>query len=372
MSIRFLKPHSSIHRVVRLLILCFLAASAQFARADCWYGSQNTYGNAAGNVTIPLLVGNLTAGRDLPIGSLIYRQTYRTGGTLQVTCSFLAMASLDRTFTSTPLPLSSWNGSPYAGKVYETGIPGVGIAVWYAANPLPYSSTVNCIAIGNCTKDFGQGDIALDISLIKIGNIGTGTIDSSKLPTMAISVNKSLTLVNLKFSGSISVTARTCETPNVNVDLGSQALRNLPTVGSGSPWKTFNIALNNCPAFTGTYSNAESGPLYVPGSANNVPGPDRANSIQFQLDPATGVVDSANGVIGLAGTKTATGVGIQIARGGSNSGIQYGALLPSNLTLNTSATSNYNVPLQARYYRTQTNATPGSGNASVTFTINYQ
>jgi type 1 fimbria pilin len=381
MSVRLVKRHSWHVRVLRLLALSLLLLGAQQAWATrCWYDSNNSvYGNGAGNVTMPLLVGNLTAGRDLPIGSVLYRQTFRINGSVSIGCKpGTTPLTIQRKFASTPLPLANWNSSPFAGSVYQTGVPGIGIAVWYGEGryPFPYTSTG-----GNCTSILlldcyttVQSYLDFDISLIKIGEIGTGTINGSQFPTVTLSLlaENTLPLVNVSFSGSINLTAQTCQTPNVNVDLGSHALKDMATVGSGSDWKSFNIALNNCPAFRGTYTNAEGGVIFNSGGTNSTPGPSRANSIQFQLDPATSVVDTANGVIGLAGTNTATGVGIQIARGGSTTGIQYGTLLPGNLTLSTTATGNYTIPLQARYYRTQSAATPGSGNASVTFTINYQ
>jgi type 1 fimbria pilin len=387
MVIRFLKAHSSVLLGLRLAVFGLLLISTQHASADvnCTYGSANVFGHAPGNITIPLLVGNLSGGRDMPNGTVLYRQTYSLPGTIQVQCdpgNFYGVY-LTRTLQSTPLPLSSWNSEPYAGKIYETGIAGIGIAIWYNFKSFPNNDTlasgVVCLWAPCGPLNVPVGLANFDISLVKTGTIAAGIIDGSKLPTIALKVgvtgypNTPLVVLNAKFSGSITMSQPTCQTSDVAVDLGEQGLTIMRTLGSGSPWKPFNIALNNCPAFHGTYTETGGAqPIYYNDGTSSIPKPNRANSIQFQLDPVTAVLDKTNGVIGLAGTDAATGVGIQITRGGSTTGIQFGTLLPSNLTLNTSATGNYAIPLQARYYRTNANATPGSGNASVTFTINYQ
>ncbi|MGV2292743.1 fimbrial protein [Trinickia sp. YCB016] len=371
-----------IARVLRGLVVGLMALVAQQAVAGkCRYASDNFYGNGSGTIKIPLLVGNLTAGRDLPVGSVLHRQTLSiNNGPLAIGCDGdLYDVQLTRTLTIKPQALSTWNGSPYAGSVYETGIPGIGIVVvGPTGTALPYTSSfTNCGGGAGCVWAL-DAIAAAGFYLIKIGDIGTGTINGNDLPSFQYSfgagADNTLVLYNASFQGSISVTAQTCQTPNVNVDLGTNKLNDMATVGSGSPWKTFSIALNNCPAFRGTYTGSSSNttPVFYNNDARNTPSPDRPNSITFQLDPATAVVDRANGVIALSGTNAATGVGIQIARAGTTTGVQYGTLLPSNLTLNTSATGNYTIPLQARYYRTNATARPGSGNAAVTFTLNYQ
>jgi type 1 fimbria pilin len=386
MTIRFFKSNSPVLRVLRLAVLGFLLSGAEHAWAmvNCTYGPGNVFGNAAGNVTIPLLVGNLHAGRDMPNGTVLYRQTYNVPGNLVLTCDPGVGYDLilNRALASTPLPLANWNSAPYAGKVYQTGIDGIGIAIWFNSIAIPNSqivvSGILC-PFGPCNQTVSAGMLNFDISLIKTGAITAGTIDGSQLPTVTMNISETpypnypLTVLNAKFSGSITLSQPTCQTPNIAVDLGLQTLAKMTSVGIGSPWKQFNIALNNCPAFRGSYTEAGGGqPIYYNDGTSSISKPNRANSIQFQLDPVTQVIDKTNGVIGLAGNDAATGVGIQIARSGSTTGIQFGALLPSNLTLNTSATGNYVIPLQARYYRTNATATPGSGNASATFTIHYE
>jgi hypothetical protein len=80
--------------------------------------------------SIPLSVGNITAGAEIPNGTVLYRQTYRPGYSNAATSCTDRIYDTQFLYTSTPKPLSSWNGSPYGGKVYETGVPGIGVAFW--------------------------------------------------------------------------------------------------------------------------------------------------------------------------------------------------------------------------------------------------
>src|SRR5579863_2290220 len=290
MMIRFLKARSSVLRGLRLLALGLLLTGAQHAWAmvNCTFASGNVFGNAAGNVTIPLLAGNLTAGRDMPNGTVLYRQTFNLPGSLVLSCDPGVGYSLivNRALASTPLPLANWNSAPYAGNVYQTGISGIGVAISYNSASLPNSQTAasGIWCVNTCNQTLPAGITNFDISLIKIGTISAGTINGSELPSVTMTVtetpwpNYPLTLFTAKFSGSIVLSQPTCQTPNVQVDLGTQALTTIPTVGSGSPWRKFNISLNNCPAFFGTYTGASgSQPVYHVGGTRSVPGPNRAN-----------------------------------------------------------------------------------------------
>ncbi|RDI99212.1 type 1 fimbrial protein [Dyella solisilvae] len=106
----------------------------------------------------------------------------------------------------------------------------------------------------------------------------------------------------------------------------------------------FSISLNDCPA--------------------------GMDSIQYQIDPVTSVVNSANSVVALDGSSTATGVGIQLL---DNKGT---AALPLSTPItfhgyNQNVGGNYSIPLKARYYQTGDRVGAGKANTSVTFTMAY-
>ena len=108
------------------LALLALSAAAQ-AAIRCDYRFDNPYGPAPAVLPQSLLVQALTVGRDVPDGTIVYQQLTDLqpfslacdGGTGNV--------ELRAGYTATPQPLASWNTGPYAGKVYASGLPGIGV-----------------------------------------------------------------------------------------------------------------------------------------------------------------------------------------------------------------------------------------------------
>ncbi|WP_241291703.1 fimbrial protein [Burkholderia stabilis] len=366
------------HRAIRLLLACAGALAVTAAHAGtCSYTPGNPYGDQPANLVAPLNVGALTVGRDVPNGTVLYRQTVRPIQLL-ITCTnpgVITSVSKQYKLTTTPLPLANWNGSPYPGHVYETGVPGIGIALWYAGNAFPYtmsvancgSTTVNCNWVVNTAQ--------FDISLIKIGPVSPGIIQASNFPTVQLDwvTDNTLTLKRTSFTGSINIVAQTCTTPDVNVDMGQHQTKAFSGAGSATPWKDFSILLQNCPAFTGSSSYVQNNDSATGWSSSVATNP---NAIGFSLAPTTPIVDPAQGIVALApassGPAAATGVGLQVANA-SNAPVAYNTVMPSGIVPSATSGASYSIPLRARYVQTGSAApTPGPANTSMMFTINYQ
>lgn len=240
-------------RVLRSSIAVLgLSSLAGMAMANCNFID----GTSALNRTMPLLGGNITVGRDVPLGTEVYRQTFSPSTGVRLRClAGLYNIETRRGLPVLPLPLSSWVGTPWGGHVYQSGVPGIGVAIWYAGTPLPSSGNgLNC---GGGTADciWGiQGTMTFDLSLIKIGDVSPGTIQGSQLPTVDQKwvTSNTLEISRVNFSGSMNVVSRTCETPDVTVPMGTHLTHEFSGLNSSTPWKEFSIALNNCPAFYGT------------------------------------------------------------------------------------------------------------------------
>jgi type 1 fimbria pilin len=350
-------------------------AWAAHAQTGCTYTTENPYGAGPFNAVVPLNITDLTIGRDVSNGTVLYRQTIRGRDRYVVNCSS-AIPTIEhrRTLPVTPRPLSSWNSNPYAGKVYETGVPGIGVAIWWAGNAYPYT---NVFANSGLTwivpSDF-------DISLIKIGAVSPGTISGANLPTAQqdyVGNGIALRLARISFSGSIRIVSQTCRTPNVTVPLGDYKVGDFRGSGTGTPYKDFFIELQNCPAFYGASAsliNTDS-----PGSPTDWVESSRRinpNVLSFSLTPVNGVVASQRGTVqlspGTPGAPSATGIGVQLIRalGGF---LQFDTLLVSGITPTNTTGASYSIPMSARYVQTgAATPTPGPANASVMFTINYQ
>lgn len=328
--------------------------------------------------TVPLIGANITVGRDVPLGTVLFKQSFLSSR-LNVRCDVgIYNIVRDRKLTSIPLPLSSWSGAN-AGKVYESGVPGIGVYFFAEGQALPDANTFpNCGGGINFCNHFP--DLAFDLFLIKTGDVSPGTIQGALLPSMEndwIGPTNTLILQRVGFVGSMNVVSRTCITPDVNVPLGTHSIGEFSGVGSGTAWKTFNISLNNCPAFHGTFPgnpqpqfDADGDVITEQGRASNVLG--------FRLDPTDGMVDAANGIISLTPAPSgflpaATGIGIQIGTGDAvPAPVPLATIRSSGIATTATEGGSYVIPLSARYIQTASALTPGPANGAVVFTIDYQ
>ncbi|MFC0226141.1 fimbrial protein [Serratia aquatilis] len=335
----------------------------------------------ARNFVTTLAPANITVGPDIPNGTVVYRLDFKDPGTNAgaFTCgpgSFSVPQNLE--YNSTPLPLSSWSGTPFPNRVYQTSVPGIGVAISSdltnqaiptAAFTTTYSGT-----------NFYSFSIRINavLSLIKIGAVSPGTITGASLPTVRLNLgpdpsvsNSVIRVYNLSYAGSLNVVSQTCTTPDVNVPLGSFETSIFTAVGTVTPWKDASITLNNCPRFYGYYNNSSYNTS--PGSGATTVGSAVANILNVKLTPQNSIWDTVKGIMNItSGTGAASGVGIQLAWGdksGTPQPINWNQTY--NYTPGNTTATTFKIPLSARYYQTSNTVTPGRANGNVTFTINY-
>ncbi|WP_246884436.1 fimbrial protein [Pseudomonas chlororaphis] len=228
----------------------------------------------------------------------------------------------------------------------------------------------------------GVGVSAID--LIKIGDVvGSGVISGNTFSTyehLIFQDGVSSPYLRSSFSGTINVVSRTCQTPDVQVDMGVHPVSTFNQADSATPWKNFSIALNNCPAFYGT--NPVAGGWSLSPNTSNIPAtlasPHQDNSLQVNLTGTVPAIDGSRGILalnpaGAGAARSATGVGVQLANSdGVPVRIGPNAWIPSGITTQARDGASYTIPLKARYLRTSGPMGPGQANATVQFTINYQ
>ncbi|MBC3214214.1 fimbrial protein [Serratia fonticola] len=332
------------------------------------------------NVSMPLVGVITTIGADNADGTFAYTQYYQpTFPAPKITCSSPGQFYQISQFSSTPLPLSSWNTGNWAGKAYETGLPGlsVGISVNRASNAMfPASQpSTSCTNVSSCT--ISAGSFALGMSFLKTGPLTTGgVIRGSDLPCTVQSFGQSgdtVDIVRTCYTGTLTVVSQTCTTPNVNVPLGTfDANRTFTGVGTATPWKDASIKLTNCPRFYGRFRSGTD--VFYSDNGTFGTGTPTKNTVYLKLTPNTTMIDAQNGIIGLStGSTSATGVGIQLASGQ----VSDPAPTPLNLylsimrTMESDTSTSITYPFVARYIQTGATVTPGKANATVTFTITY-
>ncbi|HFT8656016.1 TPA: fimbrial protein [Enterobacter cloacae] len=332
-------------------------------------------------VQIPLIHQMISVGEDMPVGSEIYRQTYRSGlSTYKVTCaSSSGYFRINRQLVYTPMPISGYTGGTYT-TVYETGIPGIGISIWNGAKTMFPNETITCSGSDgiNCTVSDPYSVNAFDITLIKTGDITPGLLDASSLPTVSISLGKQtenyVKIATYSFIGSIQVNTSTCTTPDYTVPLGNWPQARFKSKGSASPWVPASIILTNCTKAVG--NKPTGGNVWSENASNIITGVLTSNTWTVSFSSVSGVIDADNGIISTdtSATDAAQGIGIQLSQGLPDSaGTNLVKIGDSAMTgtLPTTGETSYVIPLSARIIQTEDAVVAGNVTGKVVYTLNY-
>lgn len=350
---------------------------------------------------VSLTPPTISAGVDIPVGTIIYQGRWRNApGISLLKCTSATDTSVwynvayDLSYSANPL--SSWAGSPFSGAVYQTKIPGIGIAV--SSNPSGGAITTakpvylfsndaeGKMSAGAYTVSSPES--ILYFSLIKIGALTPGSyaLDSSALmiSNMRIVAPNSHTapvsgipywVYSIFLQGQLTVSTQTCATPDVNVNLGSYDKGQYFTrQGAVTPWIDASIILTGCPTFSGFYSQNNSTLLFDSSTGLGSVASTTNNNIGVLLTPAGDVIDAANGIMAIDSSLSgaASGVGIQIGWGNSSqTPTPFNFTAESSMTLPKDGSPMIRVPLVARYIQTTTAPRPGKANGKLVFTINY-
>jgi len=360
--------------VLRLLILLLSVFwSASILATGCYtaQGSMIYKETSLGNVTI-------SVPPDTPIGTEIYRlralspaETENAG----IICAVFDKMYWYFDYADIMYPESAVT-SPYGGKMFETGLPGVGV-VYLASGVVgagaytkgfPYQH-----APGSYSDMFLKNNpVVKEFALIKTGDIQPGIITGPSLPTATFAGGQTGDMhefLQYRFNGQITVTVPTCqiESPNKVVQMGSHLISGTFTgIGSATNWEDASIRLINCPTFFGNRGRPEGLTYY--GVA-----PARANVWALSMQPVFGVIDDERGIISLdnSGPAPATGIGIQLASAQNES---------SFINLNEEFRGDFpfdgmaslTIPIFARYIQTETSVSPGLADSSVIYQLEYK
>ncbi|QFS37616.1 fimbrial protein [Burkholderia cepacia] len=332
------------------MLMVFLSTPA-FSASSCGMPVQSTIH--------PKFPQTLSVPRDAAIGSVL--ATFSIKELLIWYCEFKSRETVGVFHQLGPL-FAMPTGKTYAGlQVYETGVPGVGIAIraqmvdhyhnhgrWYGLQIGRWVGQERDWN-NNLYKPHAYGAI-VEITLVKTGPIiGGGTIPAGVFMNSAPSTDKSLQrgqMVSYIIDAPIIIVASTCTTPDIDVAMGSFKTTDFPRTGSLSPGAgaSVPIRLLNCPAL------------------------GAGHTIQYRVDPTSGTVERNVAAL-TGGDSSAKGLGIQLFDA-------YGKVFPlsQNQRLNdynSNSGGNYTVPLTARYYATG-KVTAGPANSTMTLTVLYQ
>lgn len=266
----------------------------------------------------------------------------------------------------------SYNGTPFS--VYATNVKGVGMALggYIYASGTQYGP-IDFPKLGRQWHNTGSpvnNGGQLIASLVKIGNITPGTVSgpvaqafswnwATKIASPVGHLDLSAGVINFDMT-PVSITVLTCQTPDVDIDMGTQTPLDFPGLGTPSnKVKSFQLAFNNCPA--GTADTIDK---------SNLSG--LIHSVTYRIDPISPdrLVSGYSNVVALdTGTAQAGGVGLQLYDAN-------GAVVPLGTSIalggfDGTKLGSYSVPMKARYFRTGS-ITPGTANATMQVTVLYQ
>jgi major type 1 subunit fimbrin (pilin) len=344
--------------------------------------------------TMALQITNLTVPRDMPVGTSIYIQEFHQAhpGT-RFQCDGLELAVENRYRVVGVGRVTNVNVGEYAGKIYETGVPGIGVA-WFAGqvgaraigdtfvNAPPDPAGCNrtqglTVPAGRCLTGLMKFFNRSAMVLVKTGPVGVGTISAASLGRLTLNAHidgSTYSVTSVGLSGSINVVGTTCKTSDVSVPMGRHKIASLTGLNSATPKVGFTIALTDCPGFPGYFGSISSGA--IPASSENAvinAGTPIKNGISIRLDAVGSAIDASKGLLSIApgdGFLAARGVGVQLLDS-AGLPVALSRNLPQNMVLDAD-TKSLNISLGARYLQTAETVTPGQANAMATYTIIYQ
>ncbi|WEF28111.1 fimbrial protein [Klebsiella aerogenes] len=302
--------------------------------------------------------GTINVSKNDPIGKVLVESATATiSGTIGGPCS--------GTWDLTPWPMNTTLTPSSYPHTVNTNIPGIGLQVqntYYISNPKPswndgYFSPTNRYPVYQMVNL--KSNETLKIDLTWVGRlVVTGPVSTRDGNTIT---NIGGLLFNLTFgqgtafymtNGNMSISTKatkvileSCEigTSAIEVPMGTHAIGQLSAPGDTTDRVGFSIALRGCA--------------------------DTVKDITYQLAPATSVLDDSLSVIALDSTSSAKGVGLQLLDNAGKA-LPLSKDQPFNFIPNPAG--DYDIPLQARYYRLNQAISGGTANTSVTFSVTYQ
>lgn len=330
----------------RLFACISILAGAPIGEAAAAYTCSDAKG---ATVNLPV-AASYTQSRDLANGTMLTDWTTVDSGdwyTCTITNGYLTYGYYGQTFMESAGV--SYNGSP----VSKTNVPGVGVMVRVRIRRGGAPLTDWKYGVWSTVKTSNSGTITVggefQIAIVKYGPIGSGTIKTFPLSAYRVGGDSDEWYGKGGYDRKyvfpdVTVTAKSCTTPDVIVNLGDYSVAALPNIGSRTTLKRFTLQVNSC-------------------------SPDMASVYYgFNFSGTTGY-SGKDGRFGLTSTATAKGVNVKLLNGDGTAVVE----LDKWYTLtsyNKAVGGSYTVPLSAAYERVG-DLTPGTADAELVIAMSY-
>ena len=313
-----------------------LALLLLFRHTDSFADCHFNYGSYPTTPAEVLLKGPgvISMPADLENDGTVYEGSYIARRTNDLTCYGSA----------TPIglfPNPLLGPAPSSGSIFPIKDSGIALQIFDSYTEPQYTINVfgdRTIRSTNVAPTYGAGFI---YRFVKIGAIKHGTVIG---PFTVGTINYgTLVTHNVTMTGSLIISASSCKTPDVSVNMGDYVASEVTGSRGHTQPVNFDIALNECP--------------------------DGINRVTYSLQANTPVIDGENGLVSLDGASGAKGVGLRIMDGD-------GAPLALDKVHVFDAYDerggDFKIPLRAAYIRLDDHELGfGTANTSMTFTISY-
>jgi len=300
--------------------------------------------------------GNIIVQRDVPVGQAISNEIY---GSMALGYSCTATGNEGSSAGMKSAGLTYAFTSANGRRVFNTGLPGVGISLGYyeknTAGPATYMGTTWLAAdmfTASWSTNPGENDTYSFQPIIqfwKTGPITSGSVSGQLAAFVAweAQYRGGATAPDIPvYAGTGSITQVACAitTPNLVFPIGEVLASSFgSTVGTtpSGAQMTQNLGLN---CDSGANINA---------TLTGIQNPDLSD-------------DSVLALSGQGSEGVASGVGVQLLYNGSP------LRLNRNMVLKQTSGGQESLPITARYYQTQTSVSTGTANTSATLILTYQ
>ena len=277
--------------------------------------------------------GVISMPADLENDRTVYGSSYLARETNTVTCSGVTPIGLVLNPALGPAPAS--------GSIFPIKDSGLALQMFGTYAEPKY--TINVFGertIGNTNVAPVYG-IRFIYRFVKIGTIKHGTV----IGPFTVGVIKYGTLIshNVTMTGSLIISASSCKTPDVSVNMGDYVASEVTGSRGHTQPVNFDIALNECP--------------------------DGINRVTYSLQANTPVIDGKNGLVSLDGASGAKGVGLRIM---DSDGAPLALDKVHVFDAYDERGGDFKIPLSAAYIRLDDQELGfGTANTSMTFTMSY-
>lgn len=374
-------------RFIFMFLLIIAPVKYTMADVSCGYHHDYPYHD----VTVP--VGTrIYAGNEIPVGTILYKiETTGSQGRIGLQCQTHDAWEANVYYKVTEEPSGSsfnFSGNPFNGEVYPTNISGVGVAIYISSSKThtitmaePFNKPFEWPGDPNSTSNssYHWRNPVVYFVFVKTGPIASGdVVRAQSAPTVTITAENSpgltglpLDLLKIRLTGDLIIDSSTCQAHDATVYLGDhEIIDNFKGKGSATAWVSAPIELTDCPTFMGYYSHTQ---VSVDGGAPQA-GTITKNNLLVSITSNTGVIDPSNGVISINTNDplSARGIGIQLGYAENANTTVWDITTPYTFVPANQGAPVVKIPLMARYYQTESVVSPGTANAQIMFTINYQ